>query len=269
MGPQIRRPLVIGLLLIVAFFWGYRRDEVISDVAGLLHSKESPPNPSAEVPDAAAVPPVNQSPYQTGPATAGHPAGQNSAGPPPQVRAPGFPGRPPGPAGNPPAGGFSAAPFPVGSPQAGPHPQPSAPNMAQTLESITPGSPQENQIAQRNLYFEKLSQQLKDLQGEQPPPIPPEGNNNGFKPGTLQPENMIPSSPAAAGQTNQVGAVVPNNENVVTENPYSHMPADSRLMPPSDPGQTNPGSVDDSFPLVDPDAEDPEGDDTSDPVEEN
>ena len=263
MGPQIRRPVVIGLLLIVAFFWGYRRDEVITDLTGLWHSDQTPPGPQPAGDPASAAAPLTGSPYQTGPSAGGNPPGPNNLAPPPQAGAPGFPGRPAGSAANPPGG-----PFPVGSPQPGAHPQPAAPNIKQTLESITPGSPQENQIAQRNLYFEKLSQQLKDLQGEQPPPVPADNNSGGLKPGTPQPENLIPSNPPAGGQTNQVGAVLPNNENVVTDNPYSHMPADSRLLPPNDSGQENAGPNDDSFPIVDPDGIDPEGDDTAEPMED-
>jgi len=43
-----------------------------------------------------------------------------------------------------------------------------------TLDSIQPGAVTNDQVNRRNAYFEKLSQQLKELRGEIPPPASPE-----------------------------------------------------------------------------------------------
>lgn len=46
-------------------------------------------------------------------------------------------------------------------------------SMADTLDSIQPGNIADSRRERRNLYFEKLSRELKELQGEQPKISPP------------------------------------------------------------------------------------------------
>lgn len=95
----------------------------------------------------------------------------------------------------------SSAPAP-----AFPGPPVRANNLSNTLDSIRPGQIPPAQVTQRNEYFEKLSQQLRELQGGTPPPpsVPNEGPPPLPPPGAPQVDHMIPGIPPAfpgAGQT--------------------------------------------------------------------
>lgn len=288
---NMRRPIAIIALLLGAFIWGYRGDEVVTDVTRVWNSGAKDgattsgavvgPGSAAEGATGGAAAPG--APGSMGPQVAPYtgaivPPGGNPThpgqlyGPPPGAQPPASMPKQtagrwiyPGPQSNTPGGQpVGPLPLPMASPAPGSGPAaPGQPNpaFAATMDSITPGSVQENQITQRNLYFEKLSQQLKELQGEQPPAAlppqdpgaaaaqpqsPPAGN-----PGAIQPENLIPGNPNLG-----VGAVVPNPENIAIDNPYSQMPNNS--VQPADSGDQN-----GQYP-TDPDAEDPEGDDTTD-----
>ncbi len=295
---NLRRPAIIALLLLAAFVWGYRGDEVVTDVGSLFQSKSrsTAPEPASESESVAGISQANPNQVPRNAGSAPSPGGVVPAGANPthpagatvsnsQANAAYLGGHEPGSVSPSPAGGRWVYPGPQGvAPANGaappppfpgqpPYPQPSPqlagqPNaaMAATLDSITPGSVQENQIAQRNLYFEKLSQQLKDLQGgEAPPPVqpttdtgaaaganPPTGN-----PGSVQSEGLIPSNGP------QIGAVVPNNENIAIDNPYAHMPNNTVVSP----GDSDMTANTPQLP-IDPDAEDPEGDDTTGPGDE-
>jgi hypothetical protein len=288
---NLRRPAIITLLLLAAFIWGYRGDEVVTDVGSLFQSRSHSTAPAAESESAAgtaqadpnqAARNISSAPFPGGMVPSGanptHPAGTavsnaqaNAAylgGHEPGSVSPSQAGGRwvyPGPHGAAPANGAAAPPpfpgqppYPQSSPQLAGQPNPA---MAATLDSITPGSVQENQIAQRNLYFEKLSQQLKDLQGgETPPPAqpptdagasadinPPAGN-----PGTVQSEGLIPSNGP------QVGAVVPNSENIAIDNPYAHMPNNTVVSPGDDDMTANTPQL-----PTDPDADDLDSDDST------
>lgn len=79
-------------------------------------------------------------------------------------------------------------------------------NLNKTLDSIRPGQVQEGQEVKRNLYFEKLSEQLKQLQGENPPPPPPQGHDSGAGP-NVEGTNSVQANPFGGNNpTNQLPA---------------------------------------------------------------
>lgn len=91
--------------------------------------------------------------------------------------------------------------------------KPAAGTLSKTLDSIRPGQVQETQKVQRNAYFEKLSEQLKQLQGENPPPPPAE-------PKAEQPEHVVEQG---AVQANPFEAGNPTGRQPIN-NTYPPMP---------------------------------------------
>jgi hypothetical protein len=69
-----------------------------------------------------------------------------------------------------------------------PEPQHGEINKIESLESVTPGSVQPRQEMQRNLYFEKLSEQLRELRGEPPSPATNASQSIGNPPNTHKKE---------------------------------------------------------------------------------
>jgi hypothetical protein len=99
------------------------------------------------------------------------------------------------------------------------------------MDSIRSGGVQEQQTQKRNLYFEKLSQQLKELQGESTPTtIPkedeaeavdeqqdqvPPGSINGEAPALAQPEQIQQEQVEPTFNNPQEGAPIEAQEQVI------------------------------------------------------
>lgn len=132
--PSRSKVSSLVLILVLAFVWGYKRDALLQ--AWASWGTAAPAESSAPVAQSLAAE-VPVAPPPTAPA-------QPGLAPPPRAPAP-----PPGPAAQNP---------------------PTQNNLTTTLDSIRPGQIQQEQIVQRNAYFEKLSQQLRELQGGTPPP---------------------------------------------------------------------------------------------------
>lgn len=164
-----KRYLFLMLILGAAFIWGYKRDTIflaINQFSGRVkeahteearneetHAKEtSSPAAKTETPvPAAALPlPAMHTP-QTAPQAAKAPPPENPYQRLMNMTNPGS--------------------------QASPPESPKTGALANTLDSIRRSGIEDQQIMRRNAYFEKLSQQLKELKGESPPPQP-EANDN-------------------------------------------------------------------------------------------
>lgn len=140
-------------VLLVAFVWGYKREDLFAmwtTVTTLGSSSDS---------EEAVTPGVTEQPVVIEP-------GQPIA---PPVIAQQPPVQPPPP--------FAAKAAPQ------------QPSLTETLDSIRPAQVQPEQITQRNAYFQKLSQQLKELQGGSPPPAV--GQNAPFPPPAPPPDNNV------------------------------------------------------------------------------
>ena len=142
--------LLISLVVLGAFVWGYKRDSISLWLArnnkGADKAKEAPPDKAEPKPEAVPVTAVPAAKEQSRPISL--PANPYQA----LARNPMQPAATPG-----------ARPYPSSG-------------LTQTLDSIQPGEITDNQIIRRNAYFEKLSQQLKELKGETAPSpvLPPQ-----------------------------------------------------------------------------------------------
>ncbi len=170
----LRRPLPFFVALAIAFAWGYFGDSLRQPFS---------PSQTRDAKNEAGPTPIDSSSKVnsvvesgTGSPVAGRPGLPTAAmTAPPAPYAPGPPPRPPG----------AEAPARV----------PGAPTntLANTLESIQPGKAQDSQIEQRNAYFDRLSQQLKELNTTgSPPPIAP------LPGGQSAPENPYAAPPTGA-----------------------------------------------------------------------
>ncbi|MFN8389590.1 MAG: hypothetical protein U0136_04810 [Bdellovibrionota bacterium] len=157
-------PITIVGLLCVAFLWGYSKDSLLAKWAGWQSAADSAPVPQAQP----VVPPATNVPEQKRPQVA----------PPPIAAMPAAVNRPP----------QAGLPLPTPSPGAA---------LANTLDSIRPGQIEPQQITQRNAYFEKLSQQLKELQGGGPTANGTPGVNTPPAPNDLPPPPPAPPGAVA------------------------------------------------------------------------
>lgn len=139
-----KRYLFLMLILGAAFTWGYKRDTIFAAIDQFSgHTKEAlAPTAKTETPVPAALPPPVMHPPQIPP--------QAAKAPPPENPYQRFMNM-----ANP---GSQAS---TQSPKTG--------ALANTLDSIRRSGIEDQQIVRRNAYFEKLSQQLKELKGEAPP----------------------------------------------------------------------------------------------------
>ena len=184
---MLDRPKVsifITLLVFAAFGWGLAKDNVTQWIENFkirFHSAravDAAPSPQAASLDAGLQNPALQTPglkslEGTAPAGAMPPARRTL---PSGAALPSFPERR----------------------------RPPAENLAQTLGSLNPGAPTEEQISRRNAYFEKLSQQLQEYRAkeavamptvptvENPPDALPPGLAQPA-PGLEQPEQLPPN----------------------------------------------------------------------------
>ncbi len=166
--PNRSTIITVAVLLGVAFLWGYKQEALL---AAWENTAPEPAPAGAPEPVAAPAPPV---PGQ--PVVASNPV-------------PVVPNTAPGSPFSPPAGTAARQPNTFGS----------------SLESIRPGQIPQEQITQRNAYFDKLSQQLRDLQGgtpqqpgelpaPPPPPIEAPPPPPGY-PGSFPPDGAPPGFP--------------------------------------------------------------------------
>lgn len=173
-----RRLLGILSLLCLAFGWGY----VGPDAAQALTRRwNSWRTPKTEAPPTDPAPPA---PALNAP----------NAAQPPVVALQHLPGQPPIPPGMRPPG--AAMPPPPVFPNAA-KPE----SLGQTLDTIRPGQVPPDQISQRNAYFERLSESLKQANNA-PPPAPANGNPQLAPPPApfaLPPPNIQPPAPPYAG----------------------------------------------------------------------
>ena len=183
-----KRSIIVTALLLFAFAWGYKGEDLLAQGkawATSLFTSESPPSEPAPAP-----PKTEKLPLPMGSL---NPVVQQV---PQDIPATPFPGS-----------GMVTIPRQFGPQVASPIPT-GAPNLSQTFDSVNRGSIQETQVEQRNLYFEKLREQLRQLQGEATPS--PQPNDLG------QPPTISPPGPNNLGP----GNVQP----VPADNPYSQMP---------------------------------------------
>lgn len=68
-------------------------------------------------------------------------------------------------------------------------------SLGKTLDSINSGEVKDEQIERRNLYFERLSQQLKELQGQQPQPSDVGAQPGGATEATGATDEVTPENP--------------------------------------------------------------------------
>lgn len=145
--PSRSKISALVLLMIAAFAWGYKRDALL-DAWASWKAAPSATDTSVGAPTGNASATLNPQPLQTG--LAPRP----------------FSGTGPGM-------GVAGQPVPPNVPPGYPGPgiqQPATNTLTNTLDSIRPGEIQPEQLTQRNAYFEKLSQQLRELQGGTPYP---------------------------------------------------------------------------------------------------
>lgn len=176
---HIKTTLVISLVMVLSFFCGYRGDRLrdfahntplyLKNLFNHTSSPESVAAPGRST--SAANSPLPASPIQ--------PPGVTPDGP----RLPTANGAPP----------------PIGSKV--------SPSLRSAMDAVRPGAETDSQIQQRNLYFEKLSQQLNELKGDAPPstlpPVPDSGQGPPAVPNNLAPRPELfspppPPPPAAA-----------------------------------------------------------------------
>jgi len=134
---RAKGPIFIGLLALSAFLWGYRRDLIKTGWFNFLS-----PFFSSEQTETQAKSVVTTDKPKERPVVTKAPNPMNAADVYKQLSVVGA--KPP------------------------PRPIRKNPSFSETLQSIKAGKVGEKKKAKRNLYFEKLSQQLKELQGQKP-----------------------------------------------------------------------------------------------------
>lgn len=162
--------VLVGIVVLVAFVFGYKRESIELALNEWV-AEEPEVEEVAETLSAPAAPPPHSPPVQPAPAPSNNPFGEayrNMAL-----------GRPPG------------AP-----PTAAPTPPPPSP-FGGNIETIQQGKIDETQKAQRNLYFERLSEQMKALR--QSETLPDQARPKIASPEAPPPAANSPSSPAAPG----------------------------------------------------------------------
>ncbi len=159
---QFRGPALISAIVLVAFVWGYKKDAMHDALASRA------PQPIEEAPVAPlATPPTVAAPSVYRPAVV------------PNMK--------------PPVTTKQAAPAPAFTPPKNPYADLAqkygrkSPSMAETFDAIRRDSVDQKQIIQKNAYFRKLSEQLKQLRGEDQPGA------------TASPAGNRPSGTTAAG----------------------------------------------------------------------
>lgn len=217
----MKGPAFVSAVLLLSFAWGYKKDAIRSVFSP---SSGAPADaPAAPAPTAAAVAPVQPAPEPVRPAA------------PPVAFMP--------PAGPPPMGNARPLPPPGGEnnvPGVAEYTQPANPyeelskkmqaqqqNITNTFDTIRRDEVDQKQALQKNAYFAKLSEQLKELQGQPPvagdspnilPPMPPPQVNAGGPPVSPDAPNagvQIPSAedPAHVDEPDSgAAAVVPQPE---------------------------------------------------------
>ena len=205
--PQKGRLIIIALLF-SAFAWGYKQDAL---VASWRSWREPAPQP----------PPAEQTTPTTPPAV--QPVTPNNTAL--------YPTTP-----------NNSVVIQPENPAVASDPVPPAQNtgeknaLSDTLDSIRPGQIQQNQIVQRNAYFEKLSQQLRDLQGgapNAPAPQAPGDPSAQMPPPVFVPPNQPVPLPGADGNGGGPSPIYPNL-------PPNFAPQLENQMPPPPGGYTAP-----------------------------
>lgn len=200
---NIKVNLFLVSIVTAAFLWGYQKENIRSSFFSQTNSEQG--NEEARTPSAAPSPLATPANPATSP-QASHVGALKPSATPGVISAP---SRLPKTRNSPtpfPSPSFPARRESAASPQASPSPygfrspasnsgNPSNPyqeflrkrsgqntkqnsGLSDTMNSINSGGIQDKQISRRNAYFEKLSQQLKDLKGEQAPsPDQPDSEN--------------------------------------------------------------------------------------------
>lgn len=195
---QLRTVLTVGLILFISFSLGYRGGEFSQFLRSFRNQpvtvavpESAQPLPVAEAP----APPVPQFPVQVAarPMPSVVPAPMN---PPPQNNSPSF---------------IYPNAQPSVQPSAGPG------TLVNTLESMQSGEMSDELKRQRNVYFDRLQQQLAEMRQAQPPAqvdaVNP-GSNEGTPPAPQNDENTgappqafpIPPPPPGFGQPTGLAA---------------------------------------------------------------
>ncbi len=143
--PTLKGPLLIVAVICASFFLGYKQDVLISGIESSWESWRTSRDStvSSSIPSRPTTDEAGGTSSQISPA----PAVSSSPYPP--------------------------SPYPVGKGSSSSPTPPQKNPKRESLDSIAPGSVQPKQEQQRNLYFEKLSEQLRELRGESPPSSPP------------------------------------------------------------------------------------------------
>jgi hypothetical protein len=166
---QYKKPLFTGLLVFAAFIWGYKGDRVASGWNSMFSSKEPTIEPTS-VRDTAVQDTAQdhkQSPKAISPAQARIQSRESNFSP--SAQQPSMHNH------NDAMDFYRSLTRPPNSDA----PRPMHPSLSyeETFRSRNPGEVNENTAQRRNLYFEKLSEQLKELQGQRPAqeqmPTPP------------------------------------------------------------------------------------------------
>ena len=189
---QFRGPALISTVVLLAFLWGYKKDAL----HGTFTSRSPEPAPVEEAKPLHA--PV------AAPAVAKQLSIPAAAKPyaPPQMAKPVQPTQGQKPF-TPPANPYANLASKYGKKHT---------SMAETFEAIRRNSVDQKQVIQKNAYFRKLSEQLKQLRGEdQPGATAAPNNTTAAKP---MPKRTIPPRPNSSKQQGLAAAGMTSNDSL-------------------------------------------------------
>lgn len=190
-----RGPVAISIVLFVSFLWGYKREMFSGAISNPPKSQPLTPTEPAQVAKPSAVPtgiitqvanptPVAKIPSIVVPKTVEEP--ESEPAPPVEYTQPHNP--------------YEELSRKLKEQQAN-----NTESMAETFGSIRRDKIDEAQALQKNAYFRKLSEQLKELQGQAPPVTPPSDASQSAPNGSDQNHNAATSPSAVPTPSNLPG----------------------------------------------------------------